>query len=137
MPKASRSGPLNPSLLPSTTAGTLSSLSRASSNFGSGAASVTSGYALSVASDPGFNAATRIGASVGLAAATAGATYGIYSGIKQGGAGGDLKAAGAGAGLAGMAVSNIAKLIGAASPLLSAIPIAGSALAIALPVLGG
>jgi hypothetical protein len=63
-------------------------------NFGSGASSALSGYALSVASDPGFNLSTRIGAGVGLGGALATGGYQIYSGLQQGGVGGDLKATG-------------------------------------------
>jgi hypothetical protein len=106
-------------------------------NFGSGAASVASGYGLSVALDPGFNAATRIGAGVGLAGAGIAGAEGIYSGIKQGGVGGDLKAAGSAAGLAGGIVSNVSKLLNATGPLLSAIPVIGSIAALALPLIGG
>jgi hypothetical protein len=106
------------------------------SNFGSGAGSVLSGYGLSVATDPGFNTATRIGAAAGLAGAAAAGGYGIYSGLKQGGVGGDLKAAGSAAGLAGGLVSNVSHLLNAAGPLLSAIPVVGSIAAMALPLIG-
>ncbi len=54
----------------------------------------------------------------------------------KGGVSGDLKAAGSAAGLAGGIVSNVSKLLGAASPLLSAIPIVGSIASLALPLIG-
>ncbi len=107
------------------------------SNFGSGASSVLKGYGLSTLTDPGFNLSTRVGAGVGLAGAGLAGAYGVYSGLKQGGAGGDLKAAGSAAGLAGAVVSNVSHLLQAASPLLSAIPVVGSIAALALPLLGG
>ena len=106
-------------------------------NFGSGASSTLSGYALSVASDSGFNTATRVGAGVGFASMLAAGGYGVYSGLKQGGVGGDLKAAGSAAGMAGSIISNVSKLLNVASPLLSAIPIVGSIAAMALPLIGG
>jgi len=103
--------------------------------FGSGAASVMSGYGLSVALDPGFNTATRVGAGVGLAGAAAAGGYGIYSGLKQGGVGGDLKAAGSAIGLGTTAAINIATALG--DTLGSVVPIVGPLLAMALPLIGG
>jgi hypothetical protein len=98
---------------------------------------VASGYGLSVLTDSGFNASTRIGAGVGIGTALAAGGYGIYSGLHQGGVGGDLKAAGSAAGLAGAIVGNVSKLMNVASPLLSAIPLVGSIAALALPLIGG
>jgi hypothetical protein len=132
-----------PSLTPSATfasgltAKNSTGLSSLFGNFGSGAASVASGYGLSVALDPGFNASTRIGAGVGIAGGLAAGGLGIYSGLKEGGVGGDMKAAGSAAGLAAGIVGNVSKLLNATGPLLSAIPIVGSIAALALPLLGG
>ena len=57
-------------------------------------------------------------------------------GVSQGGIRGDLTAAGSAAGLVGMAVKNIAPLLGAVSPVLNAIPIVGTALSAVLPMIG-
>ncbi len=109
--------------------------------FGAGASSVLNGNALSILLGQNSTGPTtlsaQIGAGVGLAGAVGAGAYGIASGIGQGGVGGDLKAAGSAAGLVGGLVGNVSKLLGAASPLLSAIPIVGSIAAIALPLLGG
>ena len=87
---------------------------------------------------PGYTPTTgqQIASGVGLAATIGAGTMGIISGLSQGGPRGDLTAAGSAAGIAGAVVGNVAKLLGAATPLLSAIPIIGSIAAVALPLIG-
>lgn len=80
---------------------------------------------------------SRITAGMGFAGALAAGGTAIYSGIKQGGVGGDLKAAGGAAGMAGSLVGSISSLMKLTGPLLSAIPIVGSVLSAALPLIGG
>ncbi|CAB4130936.1 hypothetical protein UFOVP130_46 [uncultured Caudovirales phage] len=110
-------------------------------NFNSGLGSVLSGNALATVLGQNTTGTTtlagRIGAGVGLGGALLAGGMGIASGIRQGGVGGDLKAAGSAAGLTGALVGNIATLMKATGPLLSAIPVVGSIAALALPLLGG
>jgi hypothetical protein len=119
----------------------LSALGSLFGNFGAGASSVLSGNALSILTGNNTTGPTGLSAQIGAGAGIAGALgvggYGIYSGLKQGGVGGDLKAAGSAAGVAAGIVSNVSKLLDVASPLLSAIPVVGSIAALALPLLGG
>ena len=109
-------------------------------SFGSGLSSVLSGGALGNllygGTAYGGSLSNQIGAGVGIAGALAAGGLGIASGISQGGVRGDLTAAGSAAGLVGMAVKNIAPLLGAVSPLMNAIPIVGTALAAVLPLVG-
>jgi hypothetical protein len=120
--------------------GILSALSAASGNFSAGAGGALSGNALATIFGENTTGPTtlsaQIGAGVGLGGALAAGGLGIASGISQGGIGGDMKAAGSAAGIAGMLTSNIAKLVGAVSPALTAIPIIGSIAAMALPLIG-
>ena len=108
--------------------------------FAAGAGSVLSGNALNILTGNNTSGPTglaaQIGAGVGVGGALALGGLGIASGISQGGAAGDLKAAGSAAGLVGAVVGNVAKLVGAASPLLSAIPVVGQIAALALPLIG-
>ncbi len=109
-------------------------------NFGAGLSSVGSNNALAILMGTNTTGPTtlssQIGAGVGLGGMLAAGGLAIYSGIEQGGIGGDMKAAGSAAGIAGAAVGEIAKAIGAVSPVLSAIPIVGTALAAVLPLVG-
>jgi hypothetical protein len=107
------------------------------SGFQTGLSSVLSGGALSVLTgQSGSPLSEQIGAGVGLASAGIAGGVGIASGISQGGVRGDLSAAGSAAALTGTIVSNVSKLLGAASPILKDIPIVGQILGAALPLIG-
>ena len=107
------------------------------SGFQTGLSTVFNGGALSVLTgQSGSPLSEQIGAGVGLGSALAAGGIGIASGISQGGVSGDLKAAGSAAGLTATLVSNVSKLVGAASPALNAIPVVGQILSAALPLIG-
>jgi hypothetical protein len=128
-------------------AGVIGTIAKALGSVGGGIGSVFSGNALSMllgqteTQDASGNwnptsTSDRVGAGVGLAGTLGAGAFGIISGIHAGGAGGALTAAGSAIGTAAAITTNVAKLMGAVSPFLSAVPVIGSIAAIALPLIG-